>query len=74
MVSLISVTNLIHSAICLGCWIESAVMRFLLFGVPVAIILIVNFIFYALTVRSIRRGLKSGINSNLSFLLYVKST
>ncbi|UJR30770.1 hypothetical protein I4U23_018290 [Adineta vaga] len=42
-----------------GCWIESALMRFLLFGVPVAIILIVNFIFYALTVRSIRRGLKS---------------
>ncbi|CAF1507239.1 unnamed protein product [Adineta steineri] len=34
-------------------------MRFLLFGVPVAIILIINFIFYALTVRSIRRGLKS---------------
>jgi hypothetical protein len=34
-------------------------MRFLLFGVPVAIILIVNFIFYALTVQSIRRGLKS---------------
>ncbi|CAF3988686.1 unnamed protein product [Adineta steineri] len=42
-----------------GCWIESALMRFLLFGVPVAIILIINFIFYALTVRSIRRGLKS---------------
>jgi hypothetical protein len=46
----------------LGCWIESALMRFILFGVPVAIILIVNFIFYALTVRSIRRGLKSGRN------------
>ncbi len=35
-------------------------MRFLLFGFPVAIILIINFIFYTLTVRSIRRGLKKG--------------
>ncbi|CAF1037119.1 unnamed protein product [Didymodactylos carnosus] len=41
-----------------GCWIESALMRFLLFGIPVAIILIVNFIFYALTVHNIRRTLK----------------
>ncbi|CAF1145043.1 unnamed protein product [Rotaria sordida] len=42
-----------------GCWIESALMRFVLFGCPVAIILIINFILYALTVRSIRRGLKN---------------
>ncbi|CAF3374975.1 unnamed protein product [Rotaria socialis] len=41
-----------------GCWIESALMRFILFGCPVAIILIINFVFYALTVRSIRKGLK----------------
>ncbi|CAF4331119.1 unnamed protein product [Rotaria sp. Silwood2] len=44
-----------HDSPLQGCWIESAVMRFLLFGVPVAIILIINFIFYALTVRNIRR-------------------
>jgi hypothetical protein len=44
----------------IGCWIESALMRFLLFGCPVAIILLINFIFYTLTVRSIRRGLKKG--------------
>ncbi|CAF2809774.1 unnamed protein product [Rotaria sp. Silwood2] len=41
-----------------GCWIESALMRFVLFGCPVAIILVINFVFYALTVRSIRRGLQ----------------
>ncbi|CAF0847723.1 unnamed protein product [Rotaria sp. Silwood1] len=41
-----------------GCWIESALMRFVLFGCPVAIILVINFILYALTVRSIRRGLR----------------
>ncbi|UJR15822.1 hypothetical protein I4U23_002751 [Adineta vaga] len=42
-----------------GCWIESALMRLILFGCPVAIILLINFIFYTLTVRSIRRGLKT---------------
>ncbi|CAF1066966.1 unnamed protein product [Adineta ricciae] len=41
-----------------GCWIESALMRLILFGCPVAIILLINFVFYTLTVRSIRRGLK----------------
>ena len=44
----------------LGCWIESALMRLILFGCPVAIILLINFVFYTLTVRSIRRGLKKG--------------
>ncbi|CAF5145203.1 unnamed protein product, partial [Rotaria sp. Silwood1] len=48
-----------YSIICLGCWIESALMRFLLFGVPVAIILVINFIFYTLTVRNVRRSIKS---------------
>lgn len=42
-------------------------MRFLLFGCPVAIILIINFIFYTLTVRSIRRGLKKGKNKMKDF-------
>ncbi|CAF1413452.1 unnamed protein product [Adineta steineri] len=42
-----------------GCWIESALMRLILFGCPVAIILIINFIFYTLTVRSIRQALKN---------------
>ncbi|CAF0997110.1 unnamed protein product [Rotaria magnacalcarata] len=42
-----------------GCWIESASMRFILFGIPIGVILLINFIFYALTVRNIRRGLKS---------------
>jgi hypothetical protein len=57
----------------LGCWIESALMRFLLFGCPVAIILIINFVFYALTVRSIRRGLKSGktITFKLDFICFI---
>ncbi|CAF1030215.1 unnamed protein product [Rotaria sp. Silwood1] len=48
-----------HDAPLQGCWIESALMRFLLFGVPVAIILVINFIFYTLTVRNVRRSIKS---------------
>lgn len=35
-------------------------MRLLLFGIPVAIILLINFVFYALTVRNIRRSLRKG--------------
>ena len=48
-------------------------MRFLLFGCPVAIILIVNFVFYTLTVRSIRRGLKTGkiLIFNFGFYFFV---
>lgn len=57
------------SIFCLGCWIESALMRFLLFGVPIAIILIINFIFYTLTVRSIRHRFKSSIDYFIIFLL-----
>jgi hypothetical protein len=51
-----------------GCWIESALMRFLLFGCPVAIILLINFVFYTLTVRSIRRGLKKGKRIEFIFI------
>ncbi|CAF1259487.1 unnamed protein product [Rotaria sordida] len=56
-----------HDAPLQGCWIESALMRFLLFGVPIAIILVINFIFYALTIRNIRRTLKSSF-----FLLFFR--
>ena len=49
-----------EASVIVGCWIESALMRLLLFGIPVAIILLINFVFYTLTVRSIRRGLRKG--------------